>query len=187
MPTRIEFGDSNRGRRPPSGTVYSPQRQSSCVALKGQRDCDWLQSRKTCVERVFQQPASLGVWIDASETRSRRAPGMLLDADVRILPPQPASPVSTRQLANAAQNRAAPRHFADMTRSPCAELGHGSTISGPCLRGLFLVSRFSRNIEVARRLSRRSSPFRQPRSHLSLREKSINARSISPTPTSTLA
>ena len=75
---------------------------------------------------------------------------MLLDADVRILPPQPASPVSTRQHANAAQNRAAPRHFADMTRSPCAELGHGSTISGPCLRGLFLVSRFSRNIEVAR-------------------------------------
>jgi hypothetical protein len=73
----------------------------------------------------------------------------LRNAKVRILPPQPASPVSIASQMKVAQNRAVPRHFADMTRSPCAEMGHGSIISGPCLRGPFLVSRFSRNVEVA--------------------------------------
>jgi hypothetical protein len=68
---------------------------------------------------------------------------MLLDADVRILPPQPASPVSTRQHANAAQNRAAPRHFADMTRSPCG-IGPWKYHFGPLSPGaIFGVSFFT--------------------------------------------
>src|ERR1700730_4451671 len=46
------------------------------------------------------------------------------NAKFRILPPQPASPVSTGQHVNAPQNDAVPRHFADTARSPCRELGY---------------------------------------------------------------
>ena len=43
-----------------------------------------------------------------------------------------------------AQNRAVPRHFADMTRSPCAELGHGSVHFGSLSPGaIFGVSFFT--------------------------------------------
>ncbi len=38
-----------------------------------------------------------------------------------------------------------------MSGSPCAEFGNGSVISVRCLRRPFSVSRFSRNVEVARR------------------------------------
>jgi hypothetical protein len=61
---------------------------------------------------------------------------IIRNAKFRILPPQPASPVS------APQNRALPRHFANTARSPCRELGYRSAIPAPGLRGRFLVSRF---------------------------------------------
>jgi hypothetical protein len=44
------------------------------------------------------------------------------NAEVRIPPPQPASPSQTRQILRSLKNRAVPRGFADMSWSPCAEL-----------------------------------------------------------------
>jgi hypothetical protein len=67
---------------------------------------------------------------------------IIWNAKFRVLPPQPASPVSTGQHVNAPQNDAVPRHFADTARSPCRELGYRSAIPPPGLRGRFLVSRF---------------------------------------------
>jgi hypothetical protein len=62
------------------------------------------------------------------------------DSAVRILYAQPGSQVSVSQHVNSAQNGAAPRHFADMARSPCAESCDGSAIPAPCLQRPFLVS-----------------------------------------------
>jgi hypothetical protein len=60
---------------------------------------------------------------------------IIRNAKFRILPPQPASPVS------APQNRALPRHFANTARSPCRELGYRSAIPAPWSpRSLFGVS-----------------------------------------------
>jgi hypothetical protein len=57
------------------------------------------------------------------------------DAEVRILPPQPASPSLTRTKADRARNAATWRHFAHKGWSPCAETGERSGISAHCLRG----------------------------------------------------
>jgi hypothetical protein len=67
---------------------------------------------------------------------------IIRNAKFRILPPQPASLVSTGQTAKTPQNHAIPRHFADTARSPCQELDYRSVIPAPGLRGRFLVSRF---------------------------------------------
>src|SRR4030088_2732991 len=67
---------------------------------------------------------------------------IIRDAVVRLLPPQPGSPVSTASPMKVAQNRAVPRGFSDMGWSPCAEIGPGSAILASRLQERFLMSRF---------------------------------------------
>ena len=57
---------------------------------------------------------------------------------------RPSQPVRLQRVTNEGRSKTAryPRHYADMTRSPCAKFGHGIVISASCLRGPFLVSRF---------------------------------------------
>src|SRR5262249_18282315 len=57
------------------------------------------------------------------------------DAEVRILPPQPASPSLTHTESGRARNAAKWRHFAHKGWSRCAETGDRSGISAHCLRG----------------------------------------------------
>jgi hypothetical protein len=56
------------------------------------------------------------------------------DAEVRVLPPQPASLCAS--ISECRSNGAVSRRFTDMAFSPCAEFGNGSAIPVSCLRGL---------------------------------------------------
>jgi len=70
---------------------------------------------------------------------------IIRNAKFRILPPQPASPVSTGPHAKACQNRAVSRHLGVMRGSPCPEFKRRSANQPYCLRGCFSVSRFAGN------------------------------------------
>ena len=96
--------------------------------------------------RCGRQPSISRCACSSFPPRARVWRTPIWNAEVRVPPPQPASPSLTRHILRSLKNRAVPRGFADMSWSRCAEFGNGGAIPASCLSGPFLVSRFSRKI-----------------------------------------
>jgi hypothetical protein len=82
---------------------------------------------------------------------------IIRNAKFRILPPQPASLVSTGQTAKTPQNHEVPRHFADTARSPCpnwaTELSFWPLVSEAAFGVAFLLDPWPSPCSVVRPVS----------------------------------